>query len=508
MTRFPFTSSVTRRAINGFLVAAAVSPLTAPVQAGAPTTTSPLLATRPARRLLISRFGATGSREDETRVVQQAVDAAIRSAPCVLDFQGLTLRLGKVDVSGADGVIFEGAGAVIRPVGQVGGRFDGLRVGDVVFSDFTFEHRAGWNYMPAIKLLIGRSAVISRIRFSGCGFGAHVQAVQSVAFDEITLREIGIYPRPRPLDPSEDGFSPSFEIYGGGLRAAFCDAVTFGDGIDFRNSIPAGGHVSDRTGGPGGCSTLACDNVVFGAGRVVNAPGQGFVATGEWQDQDVVGQLLSGRLEKARRGRKILFRGSRASGCNQEGCTAFGVREVRFENVEAFNNRNADVEVWQSHDVAIAGARVWEDASKNHPLFGYGTLGGTGAVHITESVNVSVQGVECLRSRHGSIAILGSREVAVRDCTIMDYGLDQGPGYLASGIICNAGLYGRAAQDVAIGPGNRFTRRPQPGDKGGDLYAQDPRQNLFAWGNVADGREVSSVNAPQAFRPHAPNGGN
>ncbi|UUL82188.1 right-handed parallel beta-helix repeat-containing protein [Sphingomonas qomolangmaensis] len=425
---------------------------------------------------------------------------AIARAPCTLSFDGLSIRIGEVDVSGADGVTFDGAGATILPASQTGGRFTGLHFGAIAFTRFRFVQRAGWNYNAAIGLLSGETVVLDGLHFSGCGFGAHVQSVKIVRFDNIVLRQIGIYPRPRPLDPGPAGFGASFEIYGGGLRANFCDQVIFGDAIDFENEQPAGGHLNDRTGGPGGCTTLASNDVVFGAGRVVNAPGQGFAAAGEWQGQDLVGQMLAGKFNPRLRGQRIVFRGSRATGCNQEGCTAFGVTDVAFENVVSWNNRAADLEIWQSYRGRISGGRAWEDASGSHPLREPGKLAGRGAVHIIDSSDVVVDGVHILRSRHNGIDVGGSQKVAIRNCRIDDYGIDDGVSYLASGIACGPGATPRIARDIAIGPGNVFSRRSSTESRGADIFAQDPRQRLYDWGNSAGNRAVSYVNAPQAIR--------
>lgn len=450
--------------------------------------------------LSVRDFGVRGTGGNETVAVQTAVAAAIARAPCTLSFDGLTVHISIVDLSGASDVVLDGAGAVIMPVGQTGGRFTADGFGALAFTGFRFAQRAGWNYMPAIKLFRGKTAVLRGLGFAGCGFGAHVQAVNSVDFDDITLRQVGIYPRPRPLDPGANGFAAGFEIYGGGLRAAFCEQVNFGNAIDFRNDLPAGGHLSDRTGGAGGCSTLACNNVVFGAGQVVNAPGQGFCAVGEWQSEDVVGLLMAGRFDERRRGRRVVFRGSRASGCNQEGCTAFGMTDVRFEDVESSNNRHADIEIWLCLRAQVSGGRVWEDPSASHPLRNFGKLGGRAAVHIMDSSDVLVERLHCLRSRHNGIDVGGSRRVTIRDCTIDDYGQDDGVSYLASGVVCTGGTRGRIAEEVAVGPGNSFARTPMRNNRGADLFAQDPRQQLYAWNNSAGTRAVSFVNAPQAFR--------
>lgn len=441
---------------------------------------------------------------DHTAALQQAVAWAIAAGPCALSLGGATLNIGVIDLSGAKNLIIDGEGARLIPISQVGGRFVGREFGRIAITRCEFAQRSGWNYMPAIELARGQAVTLHQIRMLGCGFGASVRTVDAVEFDKIRLREIGIYPRPHPLDPSPAGFSNGFEVYGGGLRASFCGQVVFGDGIDFANHQPAGGHVSDKTGGAGGCTTFACNNVFFGAGSVFNAPGQGFCAAGEWQGQDVVGQILSGTFQEDRRGRGVTFKGSRASGCNQEGCTAFGVTDVAFHDVRSFNNRNADIEVWNCVRAHISGGVIWEDPAQSHPLRNFGQLGGVAAVHIVDSSDVTVEKLHCVRSRRAGVDIGGSRRVILRQCEIFQYGQDDDVGYLASGIVNTAGARGRVADDVAIGPENVFSRAPIKYNRGGDLFAQNSSQHIFAWGNKAHGRTVSLVNAPAAFRDFPP----
>ena len=340
--------------------------------------------------------------------------------------------------------------------------------------------------------------------FTGCGAGARFQSVSDVYTERNTYRQVGIYPRPSPLDPSGAGFgneSGGYEVYGFGIRCVLCDRVTFGHGDDFENDLPASGNTADVTGGAGAFSVDQCNDVIF-RGRAINAPGQGFGAAGAWQNTDVVGKLLAGTYDPSLRGQRITFDHVTASGCNQEGATAFGCRNVHVIAPTCWANRNTGVELWHCE---MIGGICEQPISAANPIQagGHGAAGGNGSVHIVGCWDVTMQGVHIPSASRNGYRVDGSYHVSIGGGRIDNYGADSLPVYVSSGV--SVGVFVDTANGVSRNSDFVSVSGVQFGaaaanTSGADLFAQASAQTIYSFGCWAPGRRLTYAGGIGAFK--------
>lgn len=460
------------------------------------------LGSKIADRLSVKDYGVVGGLPDETAAMQKAIDAAIARSPSILDFAGLDIRSGRTDFSGSDDVVYDGNGATLRPLEgrKIGFIFVGIGFSRVVFKNFTFRQIAGFHYEATLFAQLGESFGHFNNFYIGCGFGARVQQVKQVHSENNSYRQIGVYPRPAPLDPSSNysAFNAHYEQYAGGFRAILCDSVRVDN--DFENDKPAGGHVTDTSGGPGAFSAHECNDVVF-RGRAINAPGQGFVATGGWQGQDVVGQLLAGTFNPLLRGQRIVFDRTYTRGCNQEGSTVFGCRDVTFIAPKGQACRLASLEMWQCVDVEVIGGISEEPPPNSHPIqqSGAGAVGGDGVVHIVGCWNVDVSSHRIRASRANGYRVDGSYHVRINGGRVDSFGSANYADYRANGVACGLFEVGnRNSNFVAI---NGVDFEPASSNTvGRELFAQDNAQEIMLNGNTRALGPVRYGGAVAAFR--------
>ncbi len=454
--------------------------------------------------LSIRDLGVVGGLPDETAAVQAAINAAIAQAPCVLDFVGLDIRTAVQIYDGASDVVFEGSGATIRPVDgqQPACAFKGASFGRVIFRNFAFVQTAGYHYEATIKADVGNVFEQYDNTFTGVGFGVRVQQVKQVRSERNAYRQVGIYPRPSPFDPSGNGFNAAYERYGCGFRAILCDSVYIDD--DFENELPVSGNTADVTGGAGAFSVDQCNDVTF-CGKAINAPGQGFGAAGQWQNTDVVGALLNGTYDSTLRGQRITFDHVVASGCNQEGATAYGCRSVKVISPNCVANRNAGVELWQSVDCEIIGGICEQPTSAASPIQagGFGAAGGNGSVHVVGCWNVTAQGVKIPSASRNGYRVDGSYHVSIDGGRVDNYGSDNLQVYISSGV--SVGVFVDTANSVSRN--SDFVRvsgvqfyRAAANTSGSDLFAQADTQTIYSYGCWSQARPVTYAGGVAAFK--------
>jgi len=453
------------------------------------------------RSVSVAQFGVVSHPDlDQTAVMQRAVSSTIALDIQQLTFDGMTIRSGGLDLTGAQDLLLDGRGAKMLPLGQNGLTFTANGFGVLDIINFDFQQTEGYHYQPVISLFDGTYARIDSNRFSGVGAGVRFQGVAQVIADKNVFRQVGIYPRPAPLDPSGAGFNAAYEAYGFGLRAILCNHVIFDDGNDFANDVPAGGHTADVTGGAGAFTTYLCDNVTM-RGKAVNAPGQGFLATGSLQERDVVGDLLAGKLPSYQ-GYRVAFESVRAEGCNQEGWTLFGVGNADVLAPQSRNNRLASGEVWLCVDVSVVGGSSEEASAASHPIqiAKAGAIGGAGALHIVGSWKVGVTRHRIPGSRYNGVRVDGSYYVTIDQCTIDNYGSENAEGYRSSGI--SVGYFaGNNRNSSAVTVTNSFFQPAPSNISGGDIFAQAHDQIVNHSGNFSvPNRTVTFVNALGAFK--------
>jgi len=452
------------------------------------------------RVIPLQRYLADPNLPNATAAVQAWANALKASAPCIGAMNGWRPRVNEIDLTDMRNVIIDGGGkGGLLPIDgvQTSGRFVGRNLGAIAFRNGRTDQQAGYHWKPAFDLY-GDSSGPARIdhwHFEGCGYGARFQTFLGGGADYCTGHQIGIYPRPAPLDPSADGYNEAFEVYGAAIRFTFTPGAVFGDHNDFRNDLPAGGHTGDQTGGAGFYTMHACDGGKFGASYGLNSPGQTFLGSGEWQGMDVVGQVLAGTFDYNLRGKDYLFDGCRGEGANQENCTAYGALRPKFINVRSRNGRFTSLEAWQCVDPIIIGGEYYEEESALHPTPG---ASGDGAIHIVECYNYKVVSPLIKKARTNGIRVDGSIRGEISNPTVVDYGADNLPNFRSSGVAFNVGLFGRRSTDGAV-HGGMFAPAAA-NTNGGDLFAANSDQVLHQWGNRNPTRTLKFAGADAAFR--------
>lgn len=463
----------------------------------------------PLTRLKVS--GTTGDGVVNDTIALQALfdtAGAIYTATgrlVVVDLLGLKYKITTLNLR--SGIILRNA--IFVPASQSTGNVVGMGVTNVTVENCTFLQTKQSNYNPALQFhTFPSNIVIRRNRFLGCGFGCSVLQATNLYFGENVLRDIGICPRPAPLDAGDAGFGPNFEVYGGGFRAVLSNGVTVHNN-DFRNVEPAGGAYYDQRGGPGGMTCYVCNNVLFLGGTTINAPGHGMHCAGEWQGVNVVypmSQYLNGAgtFDFTKNGRNIRFIGCYCEGSNQEGITAFGCGEVSIVGCDSRNNRYASFEVWQCWNASIQDSKGYEAPNADHPLYvpPNSTPSGSATFHIVGVHGAVVTGNICRTGRYNGMLVAGSHSVVVADNVIKDYGAaDDALPYMASGICLNI-YFGEPdhqamSTEITIA-NNQFNRKTRTVNSGGDIFAQTAA-TLYAYGNTAVGRDVTYSNDPSGF---------
>lgn len=492
--------SLPRRSV---LAMAAAMPASASRAVGAEAA-GPFAKTRRAEMHLADMLGADVDRHgDLTAAVQAFVHACLAvGGPVHACLDGLALRIGVVDWSGARDIVVDGGGAMIIPVTQTGGRFVQTGGANVEYRYLHFVQKPGFHYMPALAVTRSSGVRIVENRFEGCGFGARAQDCSNVVFRENRLTEIGIYPRPSAVSvDGPAGFLRAYEQYGTGLKAAACDGVTFVDNV-LQNCNPAGGHVSDGSGGAGGFCAYLCNDVLFQGGLADGAPGQGYIATGEWQGTDVVAAMQNHARGgtsfdyDGKKGRNIRFVGCQARRCNQEGITALGCGNVIITGCQTERNRMCSIEAWQCWDVIIDGNNCYEPAQVGKPVDRESVADASSGdgIHVVGVAGAIVKGNIIREARLNGIVCNGSRDVVVDGNIIRDYGSeDLAIGYKSSGIEANVLQGGGGVDEITI-TNNQFRRRLRTNNAGADIFVGTAASVIRTADNSAAQRPITTGN--------------
>lgn len=451
----------------------------------------------------IQRYFVTGTEADATLKINNWVQAGIAALATGkkvrLTSNGIPLHWSVVDLS------FAGTGtleidfglSVFNPVGQTGGRFTATGYDRIIIRRHAATgYTRSYHYRPVFDFAGGNYTQIDDGLFANCGAGGRVQGGMFNADGNIAI-DVGQCPRPAPLDPTGAGFVASFEVFGFGLRAAFCDGGVFGSRNLFRNSLPAGGASSDVTGGAGHYSTYLCNNFTI-LGHSENAPGQGACHAGDWQGRDLVAQYNAGTIDKTLRGQSNTI-DITGHGANQELATLFGCGKSKA-TASGENNRAAVLEIWDSWSCVGNLPSGREDIAALHPIeiAGLGSVGGRGAAHCINSVD-SVLSVNISTARYNGVSFAGSLRCALRPSKIDNYGAtNNGTASLSSGIECGTGTHGHDADQIdltgsAVTPAGANTH-------GSTIFSQTNAQAIRYASLSAAGGAITFAGGAQSFK--------
>ncbi len=458
-------------------------------------------------RISVKDHGVVGDGvANDTAALQAAINAArTRGNGVTLAFEGLTFLHNDVNLDNLNNVILDGCGATFKPLAQTSG-LRGNGGSNVTCRNMRFLHQAGFNYQSPLLLVNCPKSLIELCEFSGCGNGPGIGYSDDAVIRNCRMTQIGIYPRPAPLDPSGNGYGASFNIYGSGARLDHCTRGLLQDNVLVNDEI-GGGHQTDQTGGAGAFVLYECTDSIDDNNVAINASGQGHLATGEANGSNVVKAVNEGTFDFGQAGRNIKLIGGYAEGCNQEGYTSFGVSGVQFIGVRGKNNRFATLEAWQCYDVQVSGC-VADEAETSLP--NQDVDSGAGAIHFVGCHTVQASGLNVVAARANGIRIDGCYSYSINGVTVADYGAaDSSNPYSASGI--EIGIY--PGDDPAIMSDRgaitnvKFARSPIAGgnNAGADIYLTQAGTIVNISGATADGRTVSylgfvsGVSSPPSF---------
>lgn len=351
-------------------------------------------------------YGATGDGvTDDTTAIQNTINALTANTVLVLpkgQYKYSTLAL-------KSNIYILGLGGQLVPASQSGGQITGTSLTNIVIEGVIFSYTAGSNYNPVISLTSCTDVKINNNRFIGCGFGALCTSCNYVEMKGNYGEQIGIYPRPAPLDATGAGYSANYNIYGAYLRAVTCNNVNM-SGNTLRNTSVFSGNTSDTTGGAGGVTCTNCNEVTVNNNVIINAPGQGIAAVGALQGTDVVTLVNAGTIDETALGRNITITGNVVYGNNQEGITCFGVSSATITGNTSRNNRYHSIEVWDSRDVTVDGNITHEPSTADMTALGGTGAAGTGSIVAYRSDSVIIVGNKIMKARKNGIDVLNTTQ--------------------------------------------------------------------------------------------------
>jgi hypothetical protein len=356
---------------------------------------------------------------DDTTFLQAKIDALKNGETLLIsrDFIISTVNL-------KSNITILGAGGSIIPVGQTGGRLLGNNLTNVRIEKVKFKQTTGYNYNPTIYISNSSRIYINKNEFIGCGYGAKVYNCDTVEMNGNYGEQIGIYPRPAPLDPSTNGFGSAYELYGCFLRADTCTNVKQNDN-KFSNQQLYGGHLSDNTGGAGAITNQNCNGVEMHNNNISGACGQGILLVGELQNLDVPTLVNNGTINDKSKGSNISVIGNTVYGSNQEGITIFGVRGATVTGNKSRYNRYHSIECWDSRDTVIDSNICDEAASTDMLLLGANSSAGDGSIVIHRCDSIICTSNKVLNARSNGVYLsVGTQNFVVSKNIVGNVNLD------------------------------------------------------------------------------------
>ena len=450
----------------------------------------------------ITRFLLKSDGTDETAKIEAWGEAVRASGLAGLRTRGvadvpLYFDVADMNFGGTEQIELDFAGAEFHPTTQTGGRFEITGFDDLTISNvYATGYTQGYHIDPVFKVLGGNTLQTPNAYFQDCGAGIYVGS-GIVWHGDVDGKNVGVMPRPAPLDPTGAGFGAAFERYGYVTRGVLLNGGKVTGSSE--HDLPAGGASSDVTGGAGHYTSFLSNNFEYDV-QSVNAPGQGACHAGSWQGHDILAELDSNTFDNTLPGRnnKITVKGG---GANQELGTLFGVGNSLLYAAGS-DNRACVAEIWDSWSCRAVVTSARESASAGHPIViaGLGGVAGRGAVHCLNSFDCVVA-ADVSVARYNGVSFAGSRRCTLEYSPIRNYGVqnDVSPGS-SSGVELGVGVYGKVADQITI---NVQGLKAINNTHGGTIFIQSNAQTVYYRGSE-NGGPVTIMGGGQSAKGASP----